>query len=151
MLLQPATLTAPPRAHPGLSRLAKRLRWWPFALAAAGSVLASALAPQGRKPFQFDLDVGLAALQFSLAKDPHIGAAALLAALAVAATGRARWGLAWALTVAVGGGWELGQSTVIGHTARLADLAPDALGAAFGCLWGVCMLCLLKAGCDALD
>gem|GEM_PF-4577379 len=43
-----------------------------------------------------------------------------------------------------GWGWELAQSTVIGHQARLADLAPDTVGALLGCIWGACGLWLLE-------
>jgi len=34
----------------------------------------------------------------------------------------------------VGLGWELAQGTIVGRGPRLADLAPDALGAVLGCL-----------------
>jgi VanZ family protein len=38
------------------------------------------------------------------------------------------------LTVLIGAGWELCQTTVVGHYARLSDLAPDTLGAFIGCM-----------------
>lgn len=41
--------------------------------------------------------------------------------------------LALAMTMLVGLGWELAQTTVVGHNARLADLVPD-LVAAGACL-----------------
>jgi VanZ family protein len=100
------------------------------------SLVLSAMAPDGRHPFAIDWHVDTAEIAFSIVKAPHIGATALLALLALLGTGRERW--LWALVscVLVGAGWELCQTTVIGHTARLADLAPDALGAGLGCLLG---------------
>lgn len=121
-------------------------RWLPFSAAALLSIAASALAPLGRKAFFIDADLGWHALAFSLAKGPHVGAAALLALLAVVATGRRRLRLAFVLTMATGACWELGQATVIGHTGRLADLAPDALGAFAGCVWGAIVMRLVEAG-----
>ena len=78
----------------------------------------------------------------SISKLPHIGATALVAVLAVLATGRHRWAMALVLTLLVGWGWELGQTTVLGRTARLADLAPDTLGGMLGCAWGTCAVWL---------
>ncbi len=135
--------TTPP-ATPPTHRLP--LRAWPFVAASIFTIGVSALAPNGRKPFFLDTDLGWNALAFSLAKDPHIGAAALLALLAVIATGRHRLLRAFVLTLVVGACWELGQTTVIGHTARLADLAPDAVGALLGCAWGVLVTWLVDAG-----
>ena len=112
------------------------LRWLPFAGVGLASLVESALAPLGRKPFQFDWSLSVEALHFSITKGPHIGATMLLAFLAVVATGRQRPLLAFALTLLIGAGWELGQTTVVGHSARLADLAPDAVGALLGCAWG---------------
>ena len=68
----------------------------------------------------------------------------MLAALGVLGSGRDRWPLALALTVLTGAGWELCQTTVIGHHARLSDLAPDTLGAAIGCLLAVAALWTLE-------
>jgi VanZ family protein len=135
----------PPAAPPTPARRLP-LRAWPFVGASGFTIVVSALAPDGRKPFFVDTDLGWDALAFSLAKDPHIGAAALLALLAVIATGRDRLLRAFVLTVAVGACWELGQTTVIGHTSRLADLAPDAVGALLGCAWGVLVTWLVDAG-----
>lgn len=101
-------------------------------------------APLGRKPFQFSWDVSWASLEFSLFKEPHIGASALIGMLAVVAVRRSRWWLALLLSVAVGLGWEIGQTTVIGHTARIADLLPDAIGGALGVVWGTAMLWLAE-------
>lgn len=122
------------------------LRWLPFSTASLASVAMSAHAPDGRKSFHFDPSLAIDALAFSAAKGPHIGAAALLGLLAVLATGRRRLWMAFALTLVVGAGWELGQTTVFGHTARLSDLLPDAIGAAAGCAWGALVTWLLDAG-----
>ena len=121
------------------------LRWLPWASAALLSIAVAFLAPEGRKPFDIDWSLTRAAWEFSIVKGPHIGVSAVLALLAVIGTGRHRLGLAFAITVLVGAGWELGQTTVIGHQARLTDLAPDAIGAFFGCLWGACILWLVEA------
>jgi VanZ family protein len=51
-----------------------------------------------------------------------------------------RWLWALLLTVAVGACWELAQTTIVGRTARLSDLLPDAVGAALGCLLGAGLL-----------
>lgn len=120
------------------------VRWWPFGLAAAISIALSFVAPAGRKPFQFDWTLDWAAIEFSAFKEPHIGAAAIVALLAIFATGRRRAWLALLLAVLVGAGWELGQTTVIGHTARLSDLLPDTLGASLGCAWGWAVLWLME-------
>ena len=126
------------------------LRWLPFIGAALISITLAFDAPHGRKAFEVDWRLTLDALQFSLAKGPHIGASALIALLAVLATGRHRLRLALALSVLVGTGWEIGQTTVIGHNARLSDLGPDAIGALLGCAWGACVLWLLDPARRAL-
>ena len=131
-----------PLAQPGLASV-RTLRWLPFLIGALASLTASVLAPLGRKPFHLDWDLSAASLHFSLVKGPHIGATMLLALLAVLAAGRQRVVLAFALTLLVGAGWEIGQTTVIGHTARFADLLPDAIGALLGCAWGALMAWLL--------
>jgi VanZ family protein len=112
----------------------RKLRWLPFVATALFSIVMSALAPDGRRPFYIDWSLSLDALEFSIVKPQHIGATAVLAFLAALAAGRQRWPLALFLTVAVGAGWELCQTTVIGHYARLSDLAPDTLGALIGCM-----------------
>ena len=121
------------------------LRWLPFVGVALFSLVMSAMAPDGRRPFHFDWSLSVAALEFSIVKTPHIAATAFLAVLAMFATGRQRWVLAFTLTVLVGWGWEFGQTTVIGHSARLSDLAPDALGAMLGCAIGTLALSLLDS------
>lgn len=125
-------------------RLWHGVRWWPFTLAALISIGLSFVAPAGRKPFQFDWSLAWDAIEFSAFKEPHIGAAAIVALLAIFATGRRRPVLALLLSLLVGAGWELGQTTVIGHTARLSDLLPDALGALLGCTWGWAVLWLME-------
>lgn len=127
-----------------LARHWQQLRWLPFALAAAASIAIAALAPDGRKPFQIEWALSLDALTTSLNKGPHVGASALVALFAVVATGRMRLALAFCLTMLVGAGWELAQTTVIGHRARMSDLAPDAFGALLGCGWGACMMWLTE-------
>lgn len=112
------------------------LRWLPFVAAAGFSLVMAAQAPDGRHPFDIDLNLGRDALAVSIVKAPHIGAGAALALLAVIATGREQWRMALVLTVLVGLGWELCQSTVIGRYARVSDLVPDALGALLGCALG---------------
>jgi VanZ family protein len=126
-----------------LRRAGRLLRWLPFLAASAYSTLSSAAAPDGRKPFVIDWSLSPAAIEFSITKQPHIGAAAILGLLAMIAVGRRRMPLALMMTMAIGAAWELGQSTVIGHTARLSDLLPDAVGALLGCAWGYCVLRLL--------
>jgi len=116
------------------------LRWLPFAAAALFSIVMSAMAPDGRRAFHIDWSLSMDALEFSIVKAPHISACAVLALLAVMATGRRRWPLALLLTVAVGAAWEICQTTVIGHYARLSDLAPDTLGAVIGCMLGAASL-----------
>jgi VanZ family protein len=112
------------------------LRWLPFVAIALFSLALSVVAPDGRKPFYFDWAVSMDAFRFSIVKTPHIAATALLAVLGVLGSGRQRWPLALVFTVAIGAGWELCQTTVVGHTARLSDLAPDTLGALLGCMVG---------------
>lgn len=119
------------------------LRWLPFMVAAFCSIAIAFVAPDGRKPFHIDWNLSIDAIRFSLEKGPHVGASALLALCAVVATGSHRFGLACGMTVLVGGCWELGQTTVIGHQARWSDLAPDAVGAVLGSAWGACLLWLL--------
>ena len=120
------------------------IRWLPFIAAALFSLMMAAAAPDGRKPFYIDWSLSRDALEFSIVKLPHIGASALLAVLGVFATGRQRWPLALGLTVLVGWGWELSQTTVAGHHARLSDLAPDTLGALLGCALGCYALRLFE-------
>jgi VanZ family protein len=120
------------------------LRWLPFVATALFSLLMSAVAPDGRRPFDIDWTLSAATLEFSIVKLPHIGATAVLACLGVLATGRERWPIALGLTVLIGAGWELCQTTVIGHYARLSDLAPDTLGAFMGCMLAAASLWVVE-------
>jgi hypothetical protein len=131
--------------HAGHDMQRRRLRWLPFVAAALFSLILSAQAPDGRHAFSIDWNLGADALAFSIAKPPHIGATAVLALLALLATGSAQWRRAVMLTVLVGAGWELCQSTIVGRTARIADLAPDAIGALLGCSVGMLALRLRDA------
>jgi hypothetical protein len=64
-----------------------------------------------------------------MTKTPHLKSIAVLVVLALVAVGVRRWKTAWAMAVLVGFGWELAETTVVGHSARLADLAPDVVSA----------------------
>jgi hypothetical protein len=115
------------------SRIAQSLRWVPFVAGAGTSLWVAAGLPHGRKPFEVDLMLSRESLALSMGKVPHYLSIALLFGLACVATGLRRPALAFGLTMLVGLGWELAESTAIGHTARAADLAPD-LVAALACL-----------------
>jgi len=122
----------------------RMLRWLPFVATALFSLVMSGLAPDGRRDFYIDWSLSRDALEFSIFKAPHIGATAVLAFLAVLAAGRERWTLALLLAVVVGAGWELCQTTVVGHYARLADLAPDTIGALIGCMLATAALSTIE-------
>ncbi len=110
------------------------IRIMPFWMLAFASILMAFRAPYGRKPFEFNLDLSLEMIEFSAWKPLHIVACALLMVLGVLAYKWQRWWLAALLTMLVGLSWELAQTTVAGHNARLADLIPDFLGVALGWL-----------------
>lgn len=116
------------------------VRWLPFLAAALFSLAMASRAPKGRRPFQFDWEISAATLSHSMAKPDHIAACAILAFLAALAAGRTRWGVAMALTLLVGLGWELAQASIVGRGPRLSDLAPDAIGATLGCALGTARL-----------
>ena len=101
----------------------------PFGLVSAFSILLAAHAPDGRKPWAFDVDLSRAALADSMPNHPHVAASAFVLCLAALAVGWRRLPWAVVMTVLVGLGWELGQTTVVGHHARLRDLIPDLVGA----------------------
>jgi hypothetical protein len=105
------------------------LRVAPFIVLAGCSLIAAIRAPEGRKPFAFDTDLSMAALRDSLPNPPHMWAAAAILLTAALATGIRRLPLAVGLTVLVGLSWEVAQTTVVGHHARLRDLVPDLVGA----------------------
>ncbi|WP_148203894.1 hypothetical protein [Nitrobacter winogradskyi] len=102
------------------------LRAVPFLAFGAASIWWAARAPHGRKPFAIACDFSLDALLLALTKWPHMASMAFLYLLALIATGLQRSVLAATLVFGVGVGWELAQSTVIGHNARIADLLPNA-------------------------
>jgi hypothetical protein len=110
------------------------LRLLPFWLLAALSLMIAYRAPYGRRPPEFDFDISLDAILWSLQKPLHIAACALLMVLGVMAYKWKRWWLAAVLTMLVGLGWEIAQTTVAGHNPRLADLVPDFLGVVLGWL-----------------
>lgn len=138
--MQPFDSSPSSAVHKGPDTRRELLRWLPFVAAAMFSLVMAAQAPDGRHTFHFDWNLSRDALAFSIAKPPHIVAAAVLALLAVLATAGRQWRLAFLLTVLVGAGWELCQSTIVGRTARIADLAPDAIGALLGCAMGMLAL-----------
>jgi VanZ family protein len=104
------------------------LRALPFVFFAGLSLFTAVRAPRGRHPFRTDLSLSWDDLANSLSKVQHLRGFAVLALLAVVAFGTQRLLVAFLATMALGIVTELGQTTVVGHNARLADLAPDALG-----------------------
>ena len=111
----------------------KILRFIPLVTLAIISLWVAAGLSLQRRPFHFDYDVSSYALQSSLQKVEHFKATTLVFLLAWLAFGHRRLGSAFVLTMLVGLGWEIAESTAVGHTARLSDLAPD-LVAAVSCL-----------------
>ena len=101
----------------------------PFVLFAAWSLWVAQRAPRGRKPFSADLSLDRADLIQSMTKVPHLVGSAIFLLLAVIAFGTRRLDRAFLATMLVGLGWEIGELTVVGHYARLTDLAPDLTGA----------------------
>lgn len=65
----------------------------------------------------------------SATKVPHLVGVAVLVLLAIVAFGTRRLRWAFLATMLVGAGWELCQTTVVGHHARIADLGPNLVGA----------------------
>lgn len=124
------------------SRTTRWLRWLPFAVLTALGLWVAAGLPQTRKPFEVDLSLSRAAILESLGKWAHYKSTALHFVLAVVGAGVRRAGLAFWLTILVGVGWEVAETTAVRHHARLADLAPD-LAAASTCL---ALLLVLRAG-----
>lgn len=108
------------------------MRRLPFWLLAALTMIIAYRAPYGRRPAEFDFDMSLEAIEWSLYKPLHIAACALLMVLGVLAYKWKRWWLAAVLTMLIGLGWEIAQTTVVGHSPRLADLVPDFLGVVLG-------------------
>jgi hypothetical protein len=124
------------------SRTTEWLRWLPFASLTAVGLWVAAGLPHSRKPFEVDLSLSSAAILESLGKWAHYKSTALHFVLAVVGAGVRRAGLAFWLTILVGVGWEVAETTAVRHHARLANLAPD-LAAALTCL---AFLLVLRAG-----
>lgn len=110
------------------------MRKLPFWLLAALTLMMAYRAPYGRRPAEFDFDMSWDAIVWAAQKPLHIFACALLMVLGVMAYKWKRWWLAALLTMLVGLGWEIAQTTVVGHNPRLADLAPDFIGVVLGFL-----------------
>jgi hypothetical protein len=121
LLLDMARRSTAPRR----SLLMRILRSAPFVIVAALSIFVAAQAPHGRKPFAIDFSISLPDLARSMTKVAHLRSIAVIFLLAVLAVGTQRLMLAFTLTMLVGVGWELAESTVVRHYARLADLAPN--------------------------
>jgi hypothetical protein len=103
----------------------------PFVIVSALSLFAASQAPRGRKPFQVDFSLSREDLALSMSKVAHLRSIAVILLLAVVAFGTQRLVAAFGATMLVGIGWELAETTVIGHYARLADLAPNITSGAF--------------------
>jgi len=104
------------------------LRIVPFACLAVLSLWVAGRSPLGRKPFQFDWTISGSEVARVVTKVPHLRATSVLFLLATLAVGTNRLLLAFVLTMLVGVGWELAETTVVGHHARLIDLVPDLIG-----------------------
>jgi len=107
-------------------------RGLPFAVFASLCIWDAGRAPLGRHGFELAMDVSPAAIALALTKTKHMTVVAVVFLLATLAVSLNRLGLAFALTNAVGLTWELAQTTVVGHSARVADLAPNVV-VATGC------------------
>ena len=103
------------------------LRIVPFACLAVLSLWVAGRSPLGRKPFHIDWSISVSELAQVVTKTPHLISTAVLFLLATLAVGN-RLLLAFGLTMLVGVGWELAETTVVGHHARLIDLVPDLIG-----------------------
>jgi VanZ family protein len=108
----------------------RRIRVAPFVILAILSLWIAQRAPHGRKPFAVDFSLDRQDLIQSMTKVPHLVGGAIFFLLAVVAFGTRRLGRALLATMLLGIGWELGETTVVRHYARLSDLAPDLAGAA---------------------
>jgi len=110
------------------------MRRLPFWLLAVLTLMIAYRAPYGRRPVEFDWDISWESIEWSLYKPLHIITCALLMVLGVVAYKWKYWWLAALLTMLIGLGWEIAQTTVAGHNPRLADLVPDFLGVVLGWL-----------------
>lgn len=107
----------------------RRVRAAPFVIFAILSLWIAQRAPNGRKPFAADLSLDRQDLIQSMTKVPHLVGGAVFFLLAVVAFGTRRLVRALLATMLLGIGWEIGETTVVRHYARLTDLAPDLTGA----------------------
>jgi hypothetical protein len=114
------------------------VRAGPFVVAGALSIFVAGQASRGRHLFQMDFSLSREELVRSMTKVPHLRSIAILFLLAVIAFGVHRLLRAFAATMLVGAGWEIAEATVVGHHARLADLAPNLVA-------GVAVLLLVTA------
>lgn len=110
------------------------MRRLPFWMLAFATILIANHAPYGRKSYDFNWDLSWETIEFSIWKPLHIVACALLMVLGVLAYKWKHWPVAAVLTMAVGFSWEIAQTTVAGHNARIADLIPDLMGVVLGWL-----------------
>jgi VanZ family protein len=109
------------------------LRLLPFVALSLASIWAAGRAPYGRRPPQMDFTITPEAIANALTKTPHISSMAVLFVFALVGTGYSRSWLAALLTFLVGVGWELMQTTVIGHNPRVVDIFPNLVG--IGLAW----------------
>ena len=117
MLRQPPATAAP--------RWARTLRALPFVFVALLSIYVAGSAPHGRKPFHVGWSVAPDDLAFAMTKAAHWKSIAVILLLAAIAFGVRRLYVPFAATMLVGVGWEIAEATVVGHYARVADLAPN--------------------------
>jgi VanZ family protein len=103
----------------------------PFVICATLSVWIALRAPHGRKPFSADLGLTREDLIQAMTKVPHLVGVAVLVLLAIIAFGTRRLAWAFLATMLLSVSWEIAEGTVVGHYAKLADLAPNLTGALF--------------------
>src|SRR6266576_441851 len=108
------------------------LRILPFVCLVILSLWVAGRSPLGRKPFHIDWSISVSELAEVVTKAPHLISTAVFFLLATLAVGTNRLLLAFGLTMLVGIGWELAETTVVGHHARLIDLVPDLIGTLTG-------------------
>ena len=113
------------------------LRILPFVCLAVLSLWVAGRSPLGRKPFEFDWSTSGTELAQVVTKANHLISTAVFFLLATLAVGTNRLLLAFGLTMLVGLGWELAETTVVGHHARLIDLVPDLIGTLTGLVFVV--------------
>ena len=124
-------------------------RFAPFVIVSFLSLYAAARAPRGRKPFQLDVSLSFEDLARSMSKVPHLRSVAIILLLAVVAFGVHRLLVAFIATMLVSIGWEIAQTTVVGHNARLADLAPNLVAATVTVLALVALRAIYSSIVDA--